>query len=212
MTRTIRVAQRSDARAIAAMLARAFDDDPVMMWIFPDERLRGRRLPQLFAVLLRRYYLAYGATEMVLAAEQVLGCGMWASPGGWQPSAWRQLAALPGIAAAFGSRFLAANSAFGAIARVHPREPHWYLAGLGTDPPAQGTGVGSELMRSRLAWCDMTGQPAYLESSKESNVGFYETFGFTVTREIRIPDGGPALWPMWRQPRRDPEAHRNPEE
>jgi len=50
----------------------------------------------------------------------------------------------------------------------------------------------------------MTGLPAYLESSKESNVGYYETFGFAVTREIRIP-GGPALWPMWRPPRRDQE-------
>jgi ribosomal protein S18 acetylase RimI-like enzyme len=205
VTRTIRVAQRSDARAIAAMLARAFDDDPVMMWIFPDERLRRRRLPRLFAVLLRRYYLSYGATEVVLAADQVLGCGMWAPPGGWLPPAGRQLAAVPGIVAAFGSRFLVANAAFGTIARVHPHTPHWYLAGLGTDPPVQGTGVGSELLRSRLARCDMTGLPAYLESSKESNVGYYETFGFTVTREVKIPDGGPALWPMWRQPRRNPE-------
>jgi GNAT superfamily N-acetyltransferase len=124
---------------------------------------------------------------------------MWAPPGHWLPPARRQLAAMPGIAGALGSRFLAANSAFGAIARLHPREPHWYLAGLGTDPPAQGTGVGRQLMRSRLARCDMTRLPAYLESSKESNVGYYETFGFTVTREIRIP-GGPALWPMWRPP------------
>jgi GNAT superfamily N-acetyltransferase len=210
--RTIRVAQRPDARAAAAMLARAFDDDPVMMWIFPDEQLRRRRLPVLFGVLLRRYYLAHRATELVLAAGDVLGCGMWAPPGGWMPPVRRQLAALPGVAAAFGSRFLAANSAFGAIARLHPREPHWYLAGLGTDPPAQGTGVGRELLRSRLARCDMTGAPAYLESSKESNVGYYETFGFAVTREIRIP-GGPALWPMWRPPRRDqrpPHPHQRP--
>ena len=197
--RTIRAARRPDARAAAAMLARAFDDDPVMTWIFPDERLRRRRLPALFAVLLRRYYLAHRATELVLTTDGVLGCGMWAPPGHWLPPARRQLAAMPGIAGALGSRFLAANSAFGAIARLHPREPHWYLAGLGTDPPAQGTGVGRQLMRARLARCDMTRLPAYLESSKESNVGYYETFGFTVTREIRIP-GGPALWPMWRPP------------
>jgi hypothetical protein len=46
--------------------------------------------------------------------------------------------------------------------------------------------------------------PAYLESSKPSNIGYYEAFGFTVTREIKIPDG-PALWPMWRPPRRNQE-------
>jgi GNAT superfamily N-acetyltransferase len=203
--RTIRVAERSDARATAATLARAFDDDPLMTWILPDAQLRRRRLPQLFAVLLRRYYLGHGATEIVLAAGQVLGCGMWAPPGAWLPPAQRQLAAAPGIVRALGSRFRVTNSAFSAIARVHPREPHWYLSGLGTDPPAQGTGVGGQLLRSRLARCDMTGLPAYLESSKESNVGYYETFGFMVTHEVKIPDGGPTLWPMWRQPRRSPE-------
>ena len=155
--RIIRVARRPDARAAAAMLARAFDDDPVMMWIIPDEQLRRHRLPALFAVLLRRYYLPHQATELVLTADGVLGCGMWAPPGRWLPPARRQLAAVPGIAGALGSRFLAANSAFGAIARLHPREPHWYLAGLGTDPPAQRTGVGGRLLRSRLARCDMTG-------------------------------------------------------
>jgi ribosomal protein S18 acetylase RimI-like enzyme len=85
--------------------------------------------------------------------------------------------------------------------RVHPQRPHWYLGGIGTDPPLQGSGIGTELMRSRLARCDAAGMPAYLESSKERNVPFYERHGFTVTRELRIPDGGPLLWLMWRDPR-----------
>jgi hypothetical protein len=42
--------------------------------------------------------------------------------------------------------------------------------------------------------------PAYLESSKGRNVPFYERHGFTVTRELKIPDGGPLLWLMWRDP------------
>jgi GNAT superfamily N-acetyltransferase len=74
------------------------------------------------------------------------------------------------------------------------------LSGIGTDPPAQGTGVGTALMQSRLTQCDATGLPAYLESSKESNVPFYERHGFQVTKEITIPGGGPKLWLMWREP------------
>ena len=43
--------------------------------------------------------------------------------------------------------------------------------------------------------------PAYLESTKPENVPYYQRFGFTVTGEIVLPDGGPTMWAMWRPPR-----------
>ena len=82
----------------------------------------------------------------------------------------------------------------------HYREPHWYLSTLGTDPEAQGRGLGSAMLAPVLGLCDEDGWPAYLESSKESNIPFYERHGFRVTGEIQVPDG-PKLWPMLRPPR-----------
>ena len=86
------------------------------------------------------------------------------------------------------------------IERAHPREPHYYLAVLGTDPDEQGRGIGSALMQPVLEMCDRDVVPAYLESSKERNVDFYARHGFRVTDELVLPEG-PPVWPMWRDPR-----------
>jgi ribosomal protein S18 acetylase RimI-like enzyme len=196
---TVRPFARADLSATVATLARAFDEDPVMRWIFPDERMRRRRLPSFFASSLRGT-LRPGGAEVAVLQGRVLGAAIWLPPGAWRPPLWRQLLALPGVALRLGSRMPVASTTYGALLRVHPDRPHWYLSGIGTDPPAQGTGVGSDLMRSRLIHCDADRLPAYLESSNERNVPFYERHGFSVIGELSIPDGGPTLWLMWRDP------------
>jgi ribosomal protein S18 acetylase RimI-like enzyme len=198
-TRAIRPIVRADVRSAVGAMARAFRDDPAMAWIFPDEQMRARRLPPFFASAIRAN-VRQGHTEVVVAGEQVLGCAIWIAPGAWRPPLRRQLMALPSVIIGLRSRLVVASATYGALLSVHPEAPHWYLSGIGTDPPVQGTGVGGELMRSRLARCDAAGQAAYLESSKESNVPFYQRHGFRVTRELTIPGGGPTFWLMWREP------------
>ncbi len=182
------------------MMARAFDDDPVMRWIFPDERMRRRRLARFFAASMHGTALRHEGTELLIANGEIAGCATWLPSGSWLPSFWQQLVGLAGYAWTLGSRLPVASATYGAMLSAHPVRPHWYLAGIGTDPPLQGTGIGTALMRSRLIRCDAEGMAAYLESSKERNVPFYERHGFAVTRELRIPGGGPSLWLMWRDP------------
>lgn len=201
--RTVRPFRRADLTPTVAMFARAFDDDPVMAWIFPDEQMRRRRLPRFFTITMRGGSLRHEGTEIMVAGDAVLGGAIWLPPGLWRPSGWQQLAALPALTLALRSRLGVASATYGAVLPFHPQQPHWYLSGLGTEPAVQGSGIGSELMRSRLARCDAEGAPAYLESSKERNVPFYERHGFAVTREISTPGGGPTFWLMWREPRRE---------
>ena len=88
-----------------------------------------------------------------------------------------------------------------AITDVHPSEPHFYLSGLGTDPPRQGQGLGSAALMPVLTRCDAEGIPAYLESTKERNLAFYERHGFVVTGiDRRSRSTVPTLWTMWREP------------
>ena len=51
-----------------------------------------------------------------------------------------------------------------------------------------------------LKRADRDGIPAYLESTKERNVGFYERRGFRVTGTITPAPDGPTMWCMWREP------------
>ena len=70
------------------------------------------------------------------------------------------------------------------------------------DPAVQRTGVARALLGPRLAHCDDTGIPAALVTGEHSNVRYYESLGFAVTGEIKIPSGGPAHWAMWRNPQK----------
>jgi ribosomal protein S18 acetylase RimI-like enzyme len=99
-----------------------------------------------------------------------------------------------------GPRMPRALRGLGLMERSHPREPHWYLAFVGTDPDHRGRGAGRAVIDPVLARCDAEGLGAYLESSKPENLPYYERFGFVVTGRIDLP-GGPPVWPMWRGPR-----------
>lgn len=197
----VRTAAGADAAAIAPVLARAFDDDPVWCWLLPDDASRVRRLTGLFDVLLRRVHLRHGATETAGRDGAVEAAALWDPPGHWRVPVRLQAAQAVPLLRILGARVPVTLRTLGAIERHHPREPHWYLSVLGTDPPAQGRGLGGALLRSRLDRCDAAGIPAYLESSKEQNVPYYERFGFRVTRELALPGRGcPPVWLMWRDP------------
>lgn len=196
----VRAASRSDISGVSQALALAFADDPVMSWMLPDDASRTDRLRRLFTTVLRHYYLRSGRVELAHTDGVVGGATIWTPPGKWHEPALASALMTPGIIWAFGRRLRAGSAVQDLMKQNHPTAPHWYLMTIGTTPAARGRGYGQALLDSQLNRCDAAGLPAYLESSKESNIGYYERFGFTVTGKLTIP-GGPAMWPMWREPR-----------
>ncbi|MFC9824157.1 GNAT family N-acetyltransferase [Streptomyces erythrochromogenes] len=195
----IRLARPTESAAIAALLARAFADDPVMAWMVPAVD-RERRIARYFRLAQRQQRPRPGGVRVAATGDgRLLGAALWSGPGRWKASAVRELATLPEYARVFGLRGMPrAGEVQNAMHEAHPDTPHWYLPTVGTDRGLQGRGVGSALLRQQLTECDRLGQPAYLESSNITNIPFYEGLGFRVTGEIRLPGGGPTLWPMWR--------------
>ncbi|MFF2550338.1 GNAT family N-acetyltransferase [Nocardia sp. NPDC058058] len=198
---TVRQAQRSDIPALARVLGIAFADDPIFSWLIPDAASRTRRAAIMFAALARYDRIDHGGVEVAIDdAGTMIGAAIWEPPG--YSEGRNSLRALPGFLRAFRTRLGVAGRMAEKMAAVHPHDPpHWYLAAIGTLPTGRGMGYGKALLASRLDRCDAEGLPAYLESSKASNVPYYERFGFDATGEIDATEGGPLLWPMWREPR-----------
>ncbi|MFE2998130.1 GNAT family N-acetyltransferase [Nocardia sp. NPDC059246] len=199
---TVRPAQMSDIPELARVLGIAFSDDPLITWLIRDDATRARRAAALFAAQARHHFVPLGGVEVACNdANSVVGAALWAPPGHWHVADTAMPPQLPGLAYAFRHRLLMAGRLADRMAAAHPREPHWYLAVIGSLPGVRGQGYGQALMRSRLERCDAEGIPAYLESSKPQNVPYYERFGFDVTGTLDATAGGPPLWPMWRTPR-----------
>ena len=193
---TTRQAHAGDVDALAATLTQAFDDDPLTTWLFPDPQARRRKLPSFFRSLLR----ASIPLGEVYSTDDARCAAIWNPPGTF-PMGWRTDARL-GLTTTrlVGLRIMSCARGLLYFASHHPKERHWYLQMLGTQPEWQGRGAGSAILAPVLERCDRDGERVYLESSKEQNIPFYNRHGFEVTAEIQVPRG-PVVWAMWRDPR-----------
>jgi ribosomal protein S18 acetylase RimI-like enzyme len=193
---SVRKAQPRDVPKLAATLTKAFDDDPLTTWLFPADEPRRRKLPRFFRSILRAS-LPYGE---VYTADDDQCAAIWNPPGTF-PMGWYTDARLGLVTTRLiGLRIATCAQGLLYFSSHHPKERHWYLQMLGTSPQWQGRGAASAIMEPVLQRCDHDGERVYLESSKRSNIPFYERHGFVVTDEIQVKRG-PVVWAMWRDPR-----------
>lgn len=195
----VRPAAAGDMPALAAVLAAAFQNDPVFAWMFPDPTRRAELNPPLFRLLVDSF-LPLGETY---ACEPVPGAGVvsaavWVPPGVEpDPEGEAELAAL--FVAAAEEHGERAGTLLELMAAAHPSEQHAYLFILGTAPAWQGQGFGSAQLRHVTGWLDREGTAAYLEASSPENRRLYLRHGFTDVGTVQLP-GGPPFFCMWREP------------
>lgn len=186
-----------DVPTVGAVLARAFQEDPVFQWLTPDDEARRARLPAVFEAFA---HVFVPHDETYLTADEA-GAAIWA-PAAVDPFAQDE------TRDAFGERMIAAlggdvDKAFlldEILGEHHPDEPCLFLQFVGVVPEQQGRGIGSRLLETVLARADTTATPAYLDATSSDNRRLYERHGFETIGEVMLPDG-PPLWSMWREPR-----------
>jgi GNAT superfamily N-acetyltransferase len=199
-----RLATPADADALSETLTRAFLDDPLIAYFFPDSATREGRLRRMFKLIFKMGE-PFGACHVTPNFEAAI---LWRPPNQFRIPYWQYLTNGPELLGIFGTNAWNVALAMNQIESAHPKPPSWYLQAVGTDPEQQGKGFGGRAIRHHLAAADAKGDACYLESSKRSNIPIYERLGFVVTGELVIPARGKSqevtIWPMWRESRREP--------
>jgi ribosomal protein S18 acetylase RimI-like enzyme len=185
-----------DVDPLAAMLARAFQDDPVTAWVYTREHRRAHWATRFFRWQVERLM----GQDLSWTTEDRTGAALWALPGRWRESPRETLNLLRLTVPGLLPRLPRVLAGLGQVEARHPAERHFYLAVLGVDPGRQGEGVGSQLIRPGLDLCDTERLPVYLETGKERNLAFYGRHGFEVVDRLKLPKG-PPVWFLWREPR-----------
>ncbi len=196
-----RVLSRREINEAGLVAGRAFDDGPFFRFLFPDDQQRLRSLHIIHRTVIR--HPGPGALIRTArdAQDHIVGLALWIPTGRYPLSAMSQLSHLPGSLRAFYRRrgALQIGVAYSrATAPLHPKEPHWYLWVLMTEPAHQGRGIGTALMNDGMARIDAEGVGTYLETNNVANVAFYERFGFTRRSTVQPVPDGPPLFTMWR--------------
>ncbi|WP_420628205.1 GNAT family N-acetyltransferase [Candidatus Leptofilum sp.] len=179
---------------IGDIIGDSFADDPVNQWIFRSQT----SIANFYRMVAKKLYLQKGYGHVM---EDGSGGTLWLPPGVKKfIPVWNSV----DIAASMiwhGGLYtpLRGMGVDDALADKKPTEPHYFLFAIGVRPALQGQGIGTKLMQVGLEQADSERKPAYLESSKESNIPFYNQFGFEVVEKIDPGKGCPALWLMWRE-------------
>jgi len=183
----------------AAMLARAFRDNPGMLAVLKgdDAATRARALSTIMLGFVTAAH-RYGSVEVVKSDGSVVAASLAFPPGGYPPPLRFELATAWAVVRgrlARAHRFARWDHE---VRRRHPRTQHFYLWFLGVEPARQGQGLGSSLLRSLNSKADAARMPCYLETDKEKNVALYQRHGYRITRDEVLPGVDARVWSMQR--------------
>ena len=192
----------SDKAALARTLGAAFRGYPLTEWLV-GSRPGGRQRRERYFGLLLDDALRRG---VVLRDAESKAVAIWYPPGVWEIGVGDFLRTLPDWLRIVGVRALPGRlRALSELVKERPTAEGtatgraWVLEVLGVDPDAQRTGRGSRLLEAGLARAREDGAGAFLLTSSEDAIPFYERHGFVVEKAFAVR-GGPPMWTLCREP------------
>ena len=186
----------------AEIFSRAFEDDPLVSWFFPDTSSRKEMSHSYFKFRIM-YGILYG--EVYATSPKMEGLAIWIPSKNVKMTNFKMFRS-GGIRLIkeLGFEYVGKLTSVGTfVSKIHHRLinfPHWHLSPMGVKPEYQGKGHGSKLMRSMLRKLDEEKLPCFLETQNKNNVEIYKHYGFNIIDKTTIPDAKLEHWSMLRYP------------
>jgi GNAT superfamily N-acetyltransferase len=192
----VHTAGPADASVVVAVLAEAFQNDPVTAWVFPGAQRRRAVLPSFFHLVVEdvlehgEIYLTSSGAGVTLAMPPDTPAVTPAQHGAYQ---WR----LRACTGEFTERAVLISRL---LEEHHPRHcAHYYLVFNAVRPARQGQGIGGMILRNVPDRADTDGVGTYVECSTPRSLCLMLRHGFHDLAPLPLPDG-PSLYPAWRDP------------
>lgn len=191
--------EKADVREAAAVLGRAFHDNPGVRAILPDDAPEERtRIVETGMRGFARATRLAGEASVIKQQGKVVAVSLAYPPGAYPPPIWAELIIASGALRAGARRALRFARVDVFMRKRHLRDPHFYLWVLGVEPEQQGRGLGSALLDALDAKANAARMPCYLETDKPSSVRLYQKHGYVVQSEGQPSSMGFTLWFMQR--------------
>ena len=204
--------EKKDVRKAGAVLADAFQHDPLWMKFFEGEaKVKIDQIAGAFYESLTRYCLRYG--EVYATSEHLEGIVAWVSGDLADMTIWHQIrsgAFVTGMKAMIMGARVGRN--MGTMMRVFEPvqaarianmkgRPYIYLQILGVASELQGQGFGGKLLGGLIEESEQVWVAIYTETSLGKAVRVYERFGFRVLDQITLPVCDLPMWELVRETR-----------
>ncbi len=193
---------KSDIGSAVDLLTRAFWDDSLCVYFFPNEEERKKLLPVFFKFRLKQ---ALQNGEVYATSSGLEGVAIWQHSNTVDSSYWKNLRAGGfGFYRTMGrnlvNRMMKMDQFTSQRRAKYAVTPYMHLGPVAVDPELQGQGYSSKLIRPMLERLDRQELPCYLEAQSESNVSIYEHYGFEVLAKGNVPIADIPHWDMMRFP------------
>ena len=194
--------QKRNVREASLVVARAFQDDLIDSYFFPNPEERKKKLPPFYEYRLGhavRYGTVYATSPNLEGIAAWLPCDLREIPM-WKMMLTGGFKLFRKMGNKVTSKMMAVRDYVESMTTKNAGDKYLHLEMLAVEPKFQGMGHAKKLLEPMFKRLDSEKLPCFLETSTEKNVPFYQNFGFEVVEESTIPGTDVPFWDLLRKP------------